>query len=109
MLADGIGAAAKEGLRHVPLAALVSSYTTCPCVRRAEEHSHRDDTHHLDPRRNDPTRPMAASALASRISSDDDSLLDTLQPLNFLLQFGDPPLALGPGAWRVRDPVDLGP
>jgi hypothetical protein len=31
MLADGIGAAAKEGLRHVPLAALVSSYTTCPC------------------------------------------------------------------------------
>jgi hypothetical protein len=52
---------------------------------------------------------MAASALASRISSDDDSLLDTLQPLNFLLQFGDPPLALGPGAWRVRDPVDLGP
>ncbi len=54
MLADGIGAAAKEGLRHVPLAALVSSYTTCPCVRRAEEHSHRDDTYHLNPRRNDP-------------------------------------------------------
>jgi hypothetical protein len=43
---------------QVPLAALVSSYTTCPGVRRAEEHSRRDDTYHLDPRRNDPARPM---------------------------------------------------
>ena len=71
MLADGIGAAAKEGLRHVPLAALVSSYTTCPCVRRAEEHSHRDDTYHLDPRRNDPARPRRASPLAWRTGGDD--------------------------------------
>jgi hypothetical protein len=69
MLADGIGAAAKEGLRHVPPAALVSSYTTCPCVRRAEEHSHRVDTYHLNPRQNDPARPMPGIRVAHRVAT----------------------------------------
>ena len=41
------------------LASLVSGYTTCPCGGRAEEHSRRFDTYHLNPRRNDPARPMA--------------------------------------------------
>jgi hypothetical protein len=89
MLADGIGAAAKEGLRHVPLAALVSSYTTCPCVRRAEEHSHRDDTYHLDPRRSDPARPMPASALAWRTGGGDNGLVGALQPVDLLIKLGD--------------------
>jgi hypothetical protein len=94
MLADSIGAAAKEGLRHVPLAALVSSYTTCPCVRRAEEHSHRDDTYHLDPGEMTQHDPCRASALAWRTGGNDDGLLGPLQPLDLLIKLGDPLLAL---------------
>jgi hypothetical protein len=89
MLADGTGAAAKKGLRHVPLAALVSSYTTCPCVRRAEEHSHRDDTYHLDPRRSDQHDPWRATALAWRTGGDGNGLVGALQPLNLLIKLGD--------------------
>ena len=89
MLADGIGAAAKEGLRHVPLAALVSSYTTCPCVRRAEEHSHRDDTYISTPDEVTQHDPCRASALAWRTGGDDNGLLGALQPLDLLIKLGD--------------------
>jgi hypothetical protein len=71
------------------LAALVSSYTTCPCVRRAEEHSHRDDTYHLDPRRNDPARPMGGIRARMAHGGDDNGVLGTLQLLDLLIKLSD--------------------
>jgi hypothetical protein len=70
------------------LAALVSGYTTCPCGGRAEEHSRRFDTYHLNPRRNDPARPRRASALAWRTGG------DYVAPIDVLFEFGDALLAL---------------
>ena len=57
------------------------------------------DTQH-DPRR--------ASALAWRTCRDDNGLLGALQPVNLLFEFGYPLLALGHGARRIRDPINLG-
>jgi hypothetical protein len=73
------------------LAALVSGYTTCPCGGRAEEHSRRFDTYHLNPRRNDPARPMAGirARVAHRWRL--RGLLCALQPVDLLIKLGDPP------------------
>jgi hypothetical protein len=48
------------------------------------------------------TDPRQASSLAWRTGGDDDGLLSALQPIDFLFEFGDLPLALGQGTRRIR-------
>jgi hypothetical protein len=60
------------------LAALVSGYTTCPCGGRAEEHSRRVDTYHLNPGEMTQHDPCRASALAWRSGGDDNGLVGAL-------------------------------
>jgi hypothetical protein len=57
------------------------------------------DTQH-DPRR--------ASAFAWRTCGHDNGLLGALEPVDLIFKFGDLPLALGQGTWRIRNPIDLG-
>jgi hypothetical protein len=74
MLADGIGAAAKKDFGTSRWQLWYQATRLARVCGRAEEHSRRVGTYHLNPRRNDPARPMPASALAWRTGGDDDSL-----------------------------------
>jgi hypothetical protein len=51
--------------------------------------------------------PWRASSLAWRTGGDNDGLLSALRPVDLLLEFGDPLLALGQGTWHIRNPIDL--
>ena len=49
MLADGIGAAAKKGLRHVPAGSSGTRLHDLPVWRKGRSNSRRVDTYHLTP------------------------------------------------------------
>ncbi len=90
MLADGIGAAAKKGLRHVPAGSSGIRLHDLPVCAEGQRSTRAGfDTYHLNPRRMTQHDPWRASVLAWRTGGDDNGLLGALQPLDLLIKLGD--------------------